>query len=147
MDITVGQVSGVIAAAVAVIQFLFPNALVLVLVCLIGNQHSAVTWSVAGRQLSHSIWPSILRSDTAANHYVYPSVKRLAFLRPVGLILIAVAAVVTPLGLHDAVLPEKAMKEVAFVRLADLSSMGAGTPPQGKEVFFSRTCGGYGGVA
>lgn len=144
MEITVGQVSGVIAAAVAVVQFLFPNALVLVLVCLLGNQHSAVTWSVTGRQLSHSIWPTVLRSDTAASEGVFPSVKRLALLRPVGLLLIAVAAVVTPLGLYDAVLPEKGLKPVAFVHLADSSPMGLGTPPQGTDVFINRECGAGG---
>lgn len=144
MEITVGQVSGVIAAAVAIVQFLFPNALVLVLVCLLGNQHSAVTWSVTGRQLSHSIWPTILRSDTAASQGVCSSVKWLALLRPIGLFLIAVAAIVTPLGLYDSVLPENALKSVAFVHLADSSPMGLGTPPQGRDVFINRECGGGG---
>lgn len=145
MSITVGQVSGIIAAAVFLTQLLFPNALVVVLACVISNEHSAVTWSVVQRQLGNSFWPTILNSDTAASRYVYRRVNFLAFFRPVGLALIAVAAVVTPLGLYDAVLPDKHMQAVTFTYLQDSGPMGYGTPLQGPDVYPNRECGGYGG--
>jgi hypothetical protein len=66
MSITIGQVSGIIAAAVFVVQFIFPNALVLIIVSILGNDHNAVTWSVVSRHLLSSNWPFLLRSDTAA---------------------------------------------------------------------------------
>lgn len=145
MDISVGQVSGIIAAAVFIVQFAFPNALVVVLACVVGTQHSAVTWSVVQRQLGNSVWPTFLGSDTAANRGVYPKVSGLALLRPIGVVLIAIAAVVTPLGLYDAVVPEKQMQEVLFTYLQDTGPMGYGTPPQGSDIYINRECGGYGG--
>lgn len=147
LDITVGQVSGIIAAAAVIIQFLFPNALVLVLVCLLGKQHSAVTYSVTARQIHSSLWPAILRSDAAAGHEVYVPVRSLALLRPLGLMLIALAAVITPLGLYDAVLPESQMQSMSFVHLADSSALGLGTPAQGPDVVINRECGGFGGYS
>jgi len=147
MEITVGQVAGIIAAVVFVVQFLFPNAIVLVLVCLVGNQHSAVTWSVVGRQVNNSQWPLLLKSDTAAARGVYPKVKLIALLRPIAAVLVAVAAVITPLGLYDAIVPSKAMQAVPFAYLQDNSPLGYGTPPQGREVWFSRSCGGVLGLA
>lgn len=147
MAITVGQVSGIIAAAVFTIQLLFPNALVIVLACVIDDRHTAVTWSVIQRQLGNSLWPTILNSDTAASRHVNRRVNYLAYFRPIGLALIAIAAVVTPLGLYEAVLPNKNMKRVAFTFLQDNTPMGYGTPPQGIDVYPNRGCGGFGGFS
>ena len=147
MEITVGQVAGIIAAAVFFVQILFPNALVLVLVCLIGNQHSAVTWSVVGRQINNSQWPILLRSDTTASRGVSPKVNAMSYLRPLGIALIAVAAIVTPLGLHDAIVPDEAMQAVPFAYLQDKSPLGYGTPAQGSDIWLSRSCGGFLGPA
>ena len=147
MEITVGQVAGIIAAVVFVVQFLFPNAIVLVLVCLIGNQHSAVTWSVVGRQVNNSQWPMLLKSDTAAGRGVYRKVKLMALLRPIAAAVVAVAAVTTPLGLYDAIVPGKAMQAVPFTYLQDNSPFGYGSPQQGRDVWFSRSCGGMLGLA
>lgn len=145
MSITVGQVSGIIAAAVFITQLLFPNALVIVLACVIDTQHTAVTWSVVQRQLGNSLWPTILGSDTAASQGVYRPVNLLAVFRPIGVAVIALAAVVTPLGLYDAVLPDKHLQEVVFTYLQDTGPMGYGTPPQGDDVYPNRECGGFGG--
>lgn len=142
MEITIGQVSGVIAAIVFVVQHLFPNALVLLLVCVIGNQHSAVTWSVVGRHINNSLWPTLLRSDTSASDGVYPSVSWLKLLRPLGLGLIGAAAVVTPLGLYDAIIPNKNLQNVAFAYLQDTSPLGYGTMQDQGIVWFNRRCSG-----
>jgi hypothetical protein len=46
ISLTVGYVSGIIAALIFVLQFLIPNALIVILVGILGNEHTAVTWSV-----------------------------------------------------------------------------------------------------
>ena len=46
ISLTVGYVSGIIAAAVFILQFLVPNALIIILASALGNEHTAVTWSV-----------------------------------------------------------------------------------------------------
>lgn len=142
MAITVGQVSGIIAAAVFLMQHVFPNALVLVLVCLIGNRHSAVTWSVISRIINNSLWPIVLNSDTSASGGVHPTVNRLAYLRPIGMGLIAIAAIVTPLGLHEAVLPDREMRSVPFTYLQDNGPFGYGTMQNQESVWHSRQCSG-----
>jgi hypothetical protein len=105
VDLTVGYVSGIIAATVYVIQFFLPNAIVLMLIGILNDTNSAVTWSVVGRQLHSSFWPILLGSDTAASHGVRTTVTFVIWLRPLALILLAISAVVTPLGLSDFVGP------------------------------------------
>jgi chromate transport protein ChrA len=56
ISLTIGYVSGIIAAIIFVLQFLLPNALIIVLVGLLKNEHSAVTWSVVERNLLSSMW-------------------------------------------------------------------------------------------
>jgi hypothetical protein len=57
------------------------------------------------------------------------------------LLVVAVAAVVTPLGLYDNVLPSRFPQQVPFPHHSDLSPMGYGTPPR-SELGFNRKCGG-----
>lgn len=144
VSITVGQVSAIIAAFIFAIQHLLPNALILILVAVIKNQHSAVTWSVVQRQIFSSLWPMLLSSDATSSAGVNPMVRAVALLRPLGLALVAVAAVVTPLGLHDAVVPSTSYQPVPFSYLADTSPVGQGTPPQGPDITFVRQCGSFG---
>ena len=44
VTLTVGHVSGIIAAAIFILQFVLPNALVIILVGILGNKHTAVSW-------------------------------------------------------------------------------------------------------
>ena len=142
MAITVGQVSGIIAAAVTVIQLLFPNALIVILAGILGNEHNAVTWSVAQADLFSSLWPSILRSDASAGRSVNIGVRLLLIFRQIGVLLIAVAAIVTPLGLHEAIVPTKSNVAVPFSDLVDTSPMGIGTPARSSDGF-TRSCGNF----
>lgn len=144
MAITVGQVSGIIAAIVFVVQHLLPNAVVVVLVGLLSTEHSAVTWSVVQRQIGSSLWPAFLRLDTAAGEGVQLGVRLLSKLRMLGLLLVALAAVITPLGLYEAVVADDEMSIVPFSYLQDSGPMGYGTPPQPSSVSFQRQCGNFG---
>lgn len=56
VSLTIGYVSGIIAAVIFGLQFVFPNALILVLVGCLKNEHTAVTWSVVERNLLSSMW-------------------------------------------------------------------------------------------
>ncbi|KPI43258.1 uncharacterized protein AB675_6774 [Cyphellophora attinorum] len=142
MSITIGQVSGIIAAAVFVVQFIFPNALVLIIVSILGNDHNAVTWSVVSRHLLSSNWPFLLRSDTAAGAGVNIGVRILGIIQLLGVIIIAVAAIVTPLGLHENIVATKSNVQVPFTDLVDTSPMGVGTPGR-SALGFSRSCGNF----
>lgn len=143
MSLTVGQVSGIIAAAVAVIQILFPNALILILVGILGNSHNAVTWSVVQRNLLSSLWPTLLRTDASTGSSVNIGVRALTWLSRLSILLIAVAAVVTPLGLYEATIPSDGNVSVPFSDLKDLSPMGIGTPSR-SDAGFTRACGNFG---
>lgn len=142
MSITVGQVSGIIAAAVFLVQFIFPNALVLIIVSILRNEHNAVTWSVVQRHLLASRWPVILRSDTAAGSGVNIGVRLLGLIEMCGVVIIAIAAVVTPLGLHESIVATKSDTNVPFSDLVDTSPMGIGTPGR-SALGFSRSCGNF----
>lgn len=143
MSLTVGQVSGIIAAAVTVIQILFPNALILILVGILGDNHNAVTWSVVQRSLLSSWWPTILRTDASTGRSVNIGVRFLSLLSRLGLLLIAVAAIVTPLGLYEAIIPTDGNVAVPFTDLKDSSPMGIGTPSRA-DTGFTRACGNFG---
>lgn len=140
MAITVGQVSGIIAAGVAFVQYFFPNALVLIIVGILGNEHNAVTWSVASRHILSSFWPTVLRSDTATGSSVNIGVRLLGGIKFLGVLLIAIAAVITPLGLHESIVASNSNTEVPFSDLVDTSPMGIGTPAR-SNLGFSRSCG------
>jgi hypothetical protein len=66
----------------------------------------------------------------------------LTLLRPLALGLVAVAAIVTPLGLYDDVVPSKTPQQVAFTYMKDAGPMGYGTPDR-SDLGFTRTCGNF----
>ena len=142
MSISVGQVSGIIAAAVTIIQLIFPNAIVLLIVSILGNEHNAVTFSVVQRHLLSSKWPSLLRSDTASGSSVNIGVRLLGAAKFCGVLLIAIAAVVTPLGLHEGIVATDSNVAVPFTNLMDASPVGLGTPAR-SALGFTRSCGNF----
>ncbi|CAZ80243.1 unnamed protein product [Tuber melanosporum] len=138
-ELTVGQVSGIINLCVVIVQLTLPLAFVLILVAFLENENNAVTWSVVGRALQASMWPSILSADSAASRGVRKRVTFITTLSTVALIILAVAGVVTPLGLNEEVTPSFT-EPVAFGYLKDTSTFGQGTGSRSGYVF-SRLCG------
>ncbi len=61
---------------------------------------------------------------------------------PFGSCLVAVAAIVTPLGLYDAIVPSRIPQGVTFAYMQDPGPMGYGTPER-SDLGFTRTCGDY----
>ncbi|KAH7066203.1 hypothetical protein BKA63DRAFT_523950 [Paraphoma chrysanthemicola] len=144
-DLTVGQVSGMIAAAVFVVQFLVPIALPVILLGLLRPRsttvtETAVSWSVIARFLHSSLWPLFLRTDSAATTSACRSVLFMSFVKTFMLVLIAVAAVVTPLGLYEGIVAESATDVDLFHYIKDPTPMGYGTPPRTNSTW-SRVCG------
>ncbi|KAI9883072.1 MAG: hypothetical protein M1823_005164 [Watsoniomyces obsoletus] len=125
-DLTVGQVAGLINTGVALAQLSFPLIVAIVLVGVLNNVHNAVTWSVVGRMLNGSFWPSILQTDTAATKHVNRRVLFLSILSTFSLVLLGVSSAVTPLGLQDRVV-QLSVRPVPFTYMRDESPMGQGT--------------------
>lgn len=141
ISLTVGYVSGIIAAAIHVIQFILPDAVALILAGVTRSEQSAITWSVVGQALQNSHWPAILRSESSSTGEGIPkSVRITALMRPIGWLLITVSAIVTPLGLYQTIVPNSSPEAVAFQYIKDLSPMGRGTPKR-PSLGFSRACG------
>jgi len=144
ISLTVGYVSGIIAAAIFLLQFVIPNALFVVLVGLLKNEHTAVTWSVVERNLLSSLWPLFLRADSTASRGVDRRIRLLTWLRPLALGLVTIAAVVTPLGLYDDILPSRQEQNIEFAYMEDASPMGYGTPERASDsIGYTRVCGGF----
>lgn len=141
MEISVGVASGMIAIAVTIVTLIVPNAMVLLLVAFLRDEHPAVTWSVVSRAFSSSLWPVILRSDQATSRGNPPLINFITWLKPLTLLLISVAAIVTPMGLYDGLVLTKQMQPTTFMNLLDVSAMGYGTPPR-SDLGFSRQCWG-----
>jgi hypothetical protein len=70
----------------------------------------------------------------------------ISWLRTGAKILAAVAAVVTPLGLYQDVVPQSP-ESAQFHYIKDKSLFGEATPPRDANFRFSRTCGGWAPVA
>ena len=141
MQLTVGAVSGLIAIAIAILQLLVPNALTVVLVSILSPEQNAFTWSAVSHSLSNSIWPRLLRSDMADSEGVPTKINLVTWTKPISLALIAVAAVITPIGLYEDLVLSKSPRLVTFEAVDDTGTIGSGTPPR-SDLGFSRGCGG-----
>ncbi|PGH06744.1 hypothetical protein GX51_02185 [Blastomyces parvus] len=140
VDISVGEVSGFIAAGVFVLQLFFPLAIPAILLAFISDTHSLVTWSVLGRFLQSTPWPTLLNVDTVATTGVKRRVNVVSWLLTVAVALVAVASIVTPLGLYESIEPSNDDENSPFQYMKDTSAFGYGTPPR-PDGFFSRYCG------
>ncbi|KAB8248151.1 hypothetical protein BDV35DRAFT_403688 [Aspergillus flavus] len=100
--------------------------------------------SVGTRVLQATAWPSLIGADSTASKRVSWLVFCLGWAITVGHVLVSIAGIITPLGLHDQIKPA-ASTSVPFVYVPDRSPYGLGTPPR-PDAPFSRSCGGSGWV-
>ncbi|KAF2183641.1 hypothetical protein K469DRAFT_739721 [Zopfia rhizophila CBS 207.26] len=142
-DLSVGQVAGLIALGIVIAQFFSPNLLMLVLTGILRENETAATWSVAGRSLQSSYWPEILRTDSARSNGVRKEVLLSTYIAPTVAALCAIAGVVTPLGLYDAMEPSDSAT-VHFEYVKDNSPFGLATPLR-NNYSFSRICSQFDG--
>lgn len=85
--------------------------------------------SVASRALEQSHWPVFVQSDTSNAYGVRRDVLLLNSMITFMGILIAVAGIVTPLGLYEDLQPARQVTP-AFGYLPDTGPFGFGTPPR-----------------
>ncbi|OAX82651.1 hypothetical protein ACJ72_02997 [Emergomyces africanus] len=103
VEISVGEVSGFIAAGVFVLQVFFPLAIPAILIAFISDTHTLVTWSVLGRFLQSTPWPTLLNVDTVTTTGVKRRVNVVSWTLTVVIAVVAITSIVTPLGLrHNA---------------------------------------------
>ncbi|KAF2757345.1 hypothetical protein EJ05DRAFT_440002, partial [Pseudovirgaria hyperparasitica] len=95
--------------------------------------------SVVGRTLHSSTWPVLLHSDTASIIGVQRRVNVISWFQTALLMIVAIAAVVTPLGLYETVGQEHSFTKLSFQYVKDPSPMGYGTP-QRSGLGPSRVC-------
>ncbi len=140
LPLSLGQVSGIIQALITALQLFFPTALALLLVGVLKDDMSAVSWSSVGATLHSSYWAPILRADTSVSTNVHLPVRWLLRLASITMLLTSLASIITPLGLFDAIEPNETLQDVSFPYLADSGPLGYGTPPRDK-LGFNRQCG------
>ncbi|EAU31659.1 predicted protein [Aspergillus terreus NIH2624] len=129
-ELTVGFVSGIIAAGVFVSRILIPHVISLIVVGQLPDENSIVSWSVVSRLIQSSSWPMLLRTDTAASTGVGRRIEIYTWLQFIALVLVAIAGIVTPLGLYDTVMPQDIPTLTAFHYVRDTSAFGKATPPR-----------------
>lgn len=98
------------------------------------------TRSVIGRFLQSSLWPVFLRTDSASTTAACRPVLFISFFKTFMMVLIAIAAVVTPLGLYEGIVAEPSDGSAVFHYIRDPTPMGYGTPPRSNTTF-NRACG------
>ncbi|GAB1313308.1 hypothetical protein MFIFM68171_03518 [Madurella fahalii] len=144
LQLTVGSVAGLISALFFILRISAPTVLVFILSGLLNNRNPAITWTVAGQAFQGSYWPFLLRSDSFYHHGVHEPVRLLLVLMPAMSTLIAIAGIITPIGLYR-VLDQLPATKAQFQVGLDSSAFGYGTPPRSGAPF-SRRCGGGTGV-
>ncbi|KAL4972422.1 hypothetical protein BDW66DRAFT_144257 [Aspergillus desertorum] len=140
MELTVAEVSGLIAAGVFVLQILIPLAIPWALSAFLSQENSVTTWTVLARFLHSSLWPSILGSSSAETAGVPWRIYLTSWGQTALLFILSVAAVCSPLGLYSSVEPASSATEKLFSYIADESAFGYGTPVR-SEGPFTRFCG------
>ena len=139
-NFTVGQISGIIAAAVFILQLVIPNAIPLVIAGSLKDEHNSVTWGVAQREIARSLWPTLTRADSVATQGVDSKVKALSWTRLLVLTVISIAAIVTPLGLYDLVAASNTFTLATFSYAEDSGAFGSATLAR-DGLSFTRWCG------
>ncbi|KAH6856681.1 hypothetical protein B0I37DRAFT_403183 [Chaetomium sp. MPI-CAGE-AT-0009] len=138
--LTVSEASGLIAAGGIIVQHLFPAALVIILINVVGTENSAATWSTINQTISQTIWPFLLRADSVGvTQRSLPTVA-LTWAMTLGALLLVVTGIATPLGLYETILPD-AVQRVEFAYVRDPTLWGNVTMAR-PDLKFSRRCEG-----
>ncbi|KAF7511510.1 hypothetical protein GJ744_004098 [Endocarpon pusillum] len=136
--LTVGEASGLIAAAVMLVQYALPAILVVILIKYVGTENNAVTWSVVNRIISNTLWPHLLRADAVSIRRVPWPTNILGCVSTIAAALLVLSSVLAPLGLGEMVMPSKP-DLVEFEYVKDPGPWGRVTMPR-PAFKFSRLC-------
>ncbi|OAX82468.1 hypothetical protein ACJ72_03186, partial [Emergomyces africanus] len=125
------------------VQHFVPTATSLILSGLLRNENTAATWTQVARALHSTYWPTFVGADSVTSGPVSRTVQLEALMRPLILGVVAIAAIVTPLGLYDAIVPAHSTSLRPFQYTKDTTSFGFGTTPR-SGLGFNRFCGNLG---
>lgn len=98
--------------------------------------------SLVARNLHSSWWPYVLRADSTAMLGQPKRVRLLSSLTPIAKILLAITAVLTPLGFYESIVRAGSPEPQPFGYVQDTSGLGLGTMPR-PDLGPNRFCGGY----
>jgi hypothetical protein len=143
--ITVSQAATVINACIAVVHQTSSLALAVLLIYVMRNANTAITWSTVTRRLHSSPWPTLLRADSARSHGIDPRVRSVDTLAFLTAILLAAAGIITPLGLRNGPISQSSQRSLSASYVPDLSPLGEATP-QRNLYTYGRICGAFGPV-
>ena len=139
-QLSVAEVAALINVSIVLVQATYPLLIAAVAIGILKVRVNAATWSVFGRLINDSHWPTILGTDAGSDREVDKRVRGLALLSNLAALILAVAAAATPLGIYAKQALAKA-HETTFTYAQDLSPVGRATQPRsGYQT--NRLCGG-----
>ncbi|EKM76716.1 hypothetical protein AGABI1DRAFT_108577 [Agaricus bisporus var. burnettii JB137-S8] len=139
--LTVAKAATIINAAITFVQVTLPASLVLLVIHFMSRTNQAVAWSSIGQILHSSIWPTLLRSDSTSRKSTGFAVPIISILITVGTVLVAIAGIILPLGLHDGPLLIDHPQIVTASYLPDKSPLALATTPNRYKYQYGRPCG------
>jgi hypothetical protein len=138
--VTQAQAATVINAVFIITQYTFGLAVVVVSVYFMYNTNSAIAWSGVTRTLHSSLWPTLLCTDSTSSGDTWSRISIISNLSILGGILVAVAGVVTPLGLDEGPPMRTNYVSMGASYVPDASPIGRATSPRDKFTY-GRLCG------
>ncbi|RSL81766.1 hypothetical protein CEP52_017127 [Fusarium oligoseptatum] len=139
VDLTTGQVAAIIAFGIVVARVWCPTIGTFILTGVLQDRETAATWTVAAKHLQSSYWPLVLQSDATKDRGVRKPIVVISLLLPLLSLLIAVAGVVTPLGLYESNEPKSKSIRANFEYVRDSSTFFSSTSTRDDKPF-TRVC-------
>ncbi|KAH8662693.1 hypothetical protein BGZ61DRAFT_402461 [Ilyonectria robusta] len=139
VDLTIGQVAAIIAFGTVIARVWCPTIGTFILAGQLRDRETAATWTVAAQHIQSSYWPLLLRSDAIKDRGVRRPVVAITLILPLLSLLIAIAGVVTPLGLYESNDPKSEAVTADFAYVPDSSTFYAATSTRDDKPF-TRTC-------
>jgi hypothetical protein len=138
--ISVAEVAAIMNAIIAAIQQTFGLAFVIILIYALHNVNSALSWSVITRSIHSSLWPTLLRTDSASSINTSFRISLISILGFASTVLIMIASVITPLGLRNGPILQSGSQLMKASYIPDTSPIGLATSPR-DHFAYSRLCG------
>jgi len=125
-----------------VIHHTFEVVLVVMLVFIMHNANPAAVWSNVASKIHSSYWPFLLHANTSSKG-ANARVKFISILTTITTVLLAIASIITPLGLQDGPLLRSPYRLLKALYVADSSPLGLATPSRAAYTY-GRICGALG---
>jgi hypothetical protein len=140
--VIIGQISAVINACVLIAHWTTGLASVIVLMYFRRNSESPTTWSRFTANIQKSLWPQLLRTQSATLKNVQKSMQALMIVALFGDLLLTVSHIVLPLGLYTS---SSLVSSTTFMETQYVADTGAFGPGKSDRSYYTetRTCDMY----